>query len=1084
LFVIIGNYFTVFHRTRTFKNDDELKIGAVLPLERLKSRYTKRTFRQVMRPRLFALLLASAVFGQGEKLPLKIYTAADGLAHNSVNRIVRDSRGYMWFCTSEGLSRFDGYEFHNYGRRDGLPHRVVNDVLETRSGELWIATAGGLCQYVPRASGRHRFRVYRVENDDRASYVNVLLEDRVGRVWCGTDGGLLRLERRTGQTEPVLTRVHLGMPKDAWDDQVVSALLQDQVGDLWVGAGSGLYRQRAEGGVERYTEQNGLPQNFITALLQDQQHRVWAGTHEGLCKLIMDATPGRKVVEATFREKDGLGSDSVKVLQQLSDGTLCVGTKAGLSVTRADRTTGSPTFSTQTASHGLPASGVEALAEDTAGNLWIGTDGSGAAKLAWKTFLTYTADDGLGGGQIDSIFEDAGSLCVLTRKGNTDLYVNEFDGSRFHATRVNLPAGTRLLNWGARAQSMAHDAEGNWWIGTSNGLFRYSGLLQISELARGHPTSRYTERDGLPAGPVVSVFEDLTGNIWLSTTGKQNGLAHWDRHDRVFHRYSERLPWLPTSGVSLFAEDGLGRLWMGLLRFGRGQAEMARLRGAAVDRVGGGDDAPSGGIRALYLDRQRRLWVGTNQSGIMRFDHPEGDQPAFRRYTTANGLSSDVILSLTEDLSSRIYAGNGNGVDRLDVATGQITRYTSADGLAPGEVHASFRDRHGVLWFGTSGGLSRILTPPARSPQPPPIVIASLRVGGVQQPASELGETEISGLRYLPNQNDIDVAYVGLAFAPGETLHYQYMLEGADSEWTPPSLQRSVNYANLSPGSYRFLVRAINSEGIASSRPASIAFVILPPIWLRWWFQLLAAAVAGATIYWLHRYRVARLLELERVRTRIATDLHDDIGSSLSQIAILSEVANRQVNSTQPQLAEPLTDIAGISRELVDSMSDIVWAIDPERDHLDDLVHRMRRFASDVFSPRDIRLQFNGPTEELDLEMGSELRRQIFLIFKEAVHNVVRHAGATEVEVSFGLVRGWIDFDLRDNGRGFDTAASSGGHGLKSIKERAASLGGEAEISTEVGNGTRVRLRLPLTQRVMTRSDKHYPNRRGRKTPR
>ena len=621
-----------------------------------------------MRPRLFALLLASAVFGGAARLPLKIYTAADGLAHNSVNRIVRDSRGYLWFCTSEGLSRFDGYEFHNYGRRDGLPHRVVNDVLSTRSGELWIATAGGLCRYAPKASGNQRFRVYRVGNDDRTSFVNALLEDSLGRIWCGTDAGLFRLERQAGQTEPVFSRANLGMPKEAWNDQVVSELLQDSRGDLWIATGSGLYRQHAEGGVERYTQQNGLPQNFITALLQDQQHRIWAGTHEGLCKLIANPTPGRKVVETIYREKDGLGSDSIKVLQQLTDGTMCVGTKIGLSAARADRTAGSPAFTTYGASHGLPASGVEALAEDTAGNLWIGTDGRGAAKLVWNTFLTYTADDGLGGTQIDSIFEDGGKLCVVTRQGGTDLYLNEFDGSRFRATRINLPAGTRLLNWGPRTQTMAHDGAGDWWIGTSDGLFRYSGVSRISDLARRLPTARYTERDGLPAGPVVSVFGDSAGGLWLSTTGNRNDVARWDRHDRTFHRYAEGLPWLPTSGVSLFAEDGSRGLWLGLLRFGKGQPEIARFHGAAIERIGGGDDAPTGGIRAFYLDRQRRLWVGTNQNGLMRIDHPEADRPAFRRYTTANGLSSDVILSLTEDLSGRIYVGNGSGVDRLDVA--------------------------------------------------------------------------------------------------------------------------------------------------------------------------------------------------------------------------------------------------------------------------------------------------------------------------------------------------------------------------------------------------------------------------------
>jgi ligand-binding sensor domain-containing protein/two-component sensor histidine kinase len=1023
-----------------------------------------------MRHQLFVLLLASAVLGRAERLPLKIYTAADGLAHNSVNRIVRDSRGYLWFCTSEGLSRFDGYEFHNYGRRDGLPHRVVNDVLETRSGELWIATAGGLCRYVPKASGDQRFRVLLVKNDDRASYVNVLLEDRLGRVWCGTDAGLFRLERRAGQAEPGLRSINLGMPKEAWDDRVVSALLEDPRGDLWVGAGSGLYRQRAGGGVERYTERDGLPHNFITVLLQDHQHRIWAGTQEGLCKLIAAPARGHGLVESTFREKDGLGSDSVKVLQQLTDGTLCVGTKMGLSATRASLAAGSPMFSTYTALHGLPASGVEALAEDTAGNLWIGTDGSGAAKLVWKTCLTYTANDGLDGTQIDSIFEDGtGKLCVVTRRGSTDLYVNEFDGSKFRATRVNLPAGTRLLNWGARTQSMAHDEEGNWWIGTSDGLFRYSKVSRISELGRRRPTARFMERDGPFAGPVVSVFEDSTGSLWLSTTGKRNGVARWDRHDRTFHRYSEGLPWLPTSGVSLFAEDGSGRLWMGLLRFGRGQAEMARLRGAAIERFGGADDAPSGGIRALHLDRQGRLWVGTNQSGLMRFDHPEADDPVFRRYTTANGLSSDVVLSLTEDLSGRIYAGNGGGVDRLDVATGQVTRYTSADGLAPGEVTASFRDRKGVLWFGTSGGLSGLVFPPDHPPTPPPIAITSLRVGGVRQQASELGEVEISGLRFQPNQNDIEVGFVGLAFAPGETLRYQYMLEGADSEWSPPSLQRSVNYANLSPDSYRFLVRAINSEGVASSRPASVTFLILPPIWMRWWFQLMAAAVTGATIYWLHHYRVTRLLELERVRTRIATDLHDDIGSSLSQIAILSEVANRHVDPAHPKLAEPLNDIAGISRELVDSMSDIVWAIDPERDHFGDLIHRMRRFASDVFSPRDIRLGFQSPAEEQDLQMGADLRRQIFLIFKEAVHNVLRHSGATEVSVDIQIEHGWLNLKVADNGWGFDLLRNHDGHGLRSMRERARKAGGEIEI-TSSARGTVVVLRVPAGRRMAQRA--------------
>src|SRR5260370_10952850 len=163
-----------------------------------------------MRPRLLALLLASAVLGHAEKLPLKIYTAADGLPHNSVNRIVRDARGYLWFCTIEGLSRFDGYEFHNYTRRDGLPHLDVRDLIETRSGDFWVATGAGACRFRPAAAtGAGKFQVYRVQGDQEASYINALLEDRLGRIWCGTKAGLYPLDPVSRPAEGPIQHVHL-----------------------------------------------------------------------------------------------------------------------------------------------------------------------------------------------------------------------------------------------------------------------------------------------------------------------------------------------------------------------------------------------------------------------------------------------------------------------------------------------------------------------------------------------------------------------------------------------------------------------------------------------------------------------------------------------------------------------------------------------------------------------------------------------------------------------------------------------------------------------------------------------------------
>ncbi len=244
-------------------------------------------------------------------------------------------------------------------------------------------------------------------------------------------------------------------------------------------------------------------------------------------------------------------------------------------------------------------------------------------------------------------------------------------------------------------------------------------------------------------------------------------------------------------------------------------------------------------------------------------------------------------------------------------------------------------------------------------------------------------------------------------------------------------------------------------------------FTIVPPVREHWWLRMLALMLAAAATCALYRYRVARLLEMERLRTRIAADLHDDIGSTLSQIAILSEVAKRGVRG-EGEL-EALSEIANLSRESVDSMSDIVWAIDPEQDRLRDLAYRMRRFAGDLFNGNGVRVQFRSPVEEQGSEIDPEKRRQIFLIFKETLHNIVRHSACTEVEIDFHLERGWLTLILRDNGKGFDVVHPHNGHGVTSMNQRATQLGGGVAVESVAGLGTTVRMRVPLTEGLLPR---------------
>jgi signal transduction histidine kinase len=337
-----------------------------------------------------------------------------------------------------------------------------------------------------------------------------------------------------------------------------------------------------------------------------------------------------------------------------------------------------------------------------------------------------------------------------------------------------------------------------------------------------------------------------------------------------------------------------------------------------------------------------------------------------------------------------------------------------------------------------------------------------VRVSGEQQRVSALGERRMSLADLAPDRNQLQIDFLALAFGSGEVLRYQYRLEGADTDWSALSEQRTVTYANLRPGHYTFHVRGVNSDGLVSDRPASITFTILPPLWLRWWFLTLAALALGLVVNSAHRYRLARLLEMANMRTRIAADLHDDIGANLTRIAMLSEVASRTPASEQRRQAEePLVSIASIARESVASMSDIVWAINPKRETLLDLTRRMRRHAEEIFTLRGMGLRFEARGEKEDRRLGIDVRRDVLLIFKEVVNNAVRHSGCSRVDIDFYVQGARLILVVVDDGKGFDMSTQSEGQGLLSIKRRVDKLKGSLEIISGHGAGTTITVSIP-----------------------
>jgi len=1013
---------------------------------------------------LALVLICTSLTLHAERLPIRAYSTADGLPDTEMDRIVTDPRGFLWFCTKGGLARFDGYSFVNFGPDQGVPHGGVTDLVIARDGDYWVATDNGLFQFRP--NGQPMFTSIASDQVDRfARTITVLRQGSDGTIWVGTRNGLYRVMKAGG--EPVLRAVDIGLFNEPLDHREIAGVTEDRFHTLWIAVPPALYRRWPDGSTERYTTRDGLPGDDLRNVYEDRAGHFWVTTRDaGFAGFEADGSHAAPAVNRWLSLPDGLANVWVDQLLQTSDGRFWVANAVALIEFFPNGDAQGRWFHTFTERHGLTASHVYALEEDLDGNLWIAASNGGAMKLARGGFTTYGQPDGIK--NVNAMLEDeAGNLCfrgyVIGDRGKS-----VFEGARVDFA-VDPSVLTRLVCFnGERFESFEPDAIKDWgwvlegttlrtrsgefWLGTAQGAFRYAAAHRFADIKTARPLALYNRSVGLAASMVFRLFEDSAGNVWISTQDDGvNGLGRWDVEDGRVREFagSPGLSWLTQYRVGSFGEDAVGNVWIG---YGDG---VARYAHGAFVTFGAAEGLPAGAITDIHRDRSGRLWLGSARAGLVRVDQVESDHPAFVAIQGLSSASTDVIA---EDRAGFLYVGRGQGIDRYDPATNRIKHFTADDGLTPGILKAGFTDSAGVLWFGCSNGLVRFEPRPERPPVAPIALISAVRVTGIPQFVSALGERSMSLPALEPDRDQLQIDFVALSFGAGEVLRYQYKLEGAAGDWSAPSRERSVNYASLAPGRYTFLVRALNSDGLVSTQPAMITFTILRPIWLRWWFISAATLVTAAAVFALYRYRVGRVLEVEAIRTRIATDLHDDIGANLTRIALLSEVARQTPGDG------PLESIASIARESVGAMSDIVWAINPRRETVADLIRRMRQHADEVFTLREIALQFTAEGAQDSSRLGVDVRRDLLLAFKEAVNNAARHAHCSRASIDLRRDRSSLVLTVADNGVGFDTSRESEGQGLASLRRRAARLHGVLVVHSESGVGTTVTLRVPLSK--------------------
>lgn len=942
----------------------------------------------------------------------EVWGAREGLPVASVFGLARTPEGYLWVGTESALLRFDGVRFTAIDRRRFPELRAdISHLAVDRTGTLFMGTDGGLVEW--RDGALRRYTTADGLADDRVLHLFV---DRDDAVWIATRAGLSRLEHR---------RITSYTTRDGLPHDIVQYVTQAADGTMWIATNGGL-AHLAQGRFRRYTTKDGLASDLVQTVHEDRRGVLWVGGFAGLTRIDGDRI-------TSFTTRNGLSHDLVNDLVEDGDGNLWISTYGGgLTRYRDGR------FDRFTAADGLASNFLNGLFLDPDGSLWLAMDNGGLGRLRDGLVTPYTSRDGLAGDSVRVVLQDrAGALWIGLHGGGL---VQRQDG-RFvtFTTKDGLP--------GDLVFALAEDRRGRLWIGTYNG--------GLSRLEHGRFTT--LARDALPRNQFVRVIhEDRTGAMWLGTHG--GGLKRMV--DDAVTTFTTR-DGLASNFVTALTEDAAGTLWIGtwagLTRYARGRFTTFTTQDGLAD----------GKVNALHADSDGSLWAASAHGGLSRVK----DGRITRVEPTPFG---DTIHRILADGRGYFWCSSNRGVYRVsrqalhDAADGArtpvaATVYGVADGMKTAECNGStqpagWRANDGRLWFPTQQGV--VVIDPARADEratPPPALVEALIVDG--RPVEANGAVVLP-----PGSRQVELHYTSPFLSAPERVRFRYRLDGYDAAWIDAGARRVAHYADLPPGRHRFRVDAALDGGPWKTPEAALALRVEPRFYQTWWFSSACGLMVIGLIWAAHRYRVNQLLAMERVRTHIASDLHDDIGSSLSQIAILSEVVRARVAPAAPEIAEPLERIGALSRESVDAMGDIVWAISPHRSTPAHLSQRMRRLASDLLPARGIQLAFES-TDEGHARLGIEARREVFLIFKEALNNVIRHAGATEVSIAIAIARGGLRLLVRDNGSGFDVDGPAGGlgQGLHSMRRRAVGLGGTLTIVSAPGSGTHLELHLPRT---------------------
>ena len=978
---------------------------------------------------------------------MRVWRTVDGLPSDSVTAVLQTRDGFLWAGTSAGLVRFDGVKFTELNLDASATNNPVHvtALCEDSNGHLWVGTHESGLFELKQGTVRHFTKTQGLLDN----WVTSLAADNRGRLWIGSPSGL-----------NLWAGEHFtSFPQDGLPDKFVSGVNVARSGTVWITTHVGMWRFM-HGQLVPYkfqTESQGRSPEYL-GVYEDHSGNLWAFGDTYLVNL----SEGKRL---NYFRSSQPASVRIWSLCEGRDGRLWTGTSGGGLFCFEDNR-----FRPVILGEDRRPYDVRAICEDQEGNLWLGTSGGGLMQLRPQTVHIMQAGQGLPSSPPTALALDpSGRIYVGLQNGGL------FTGESGRFDRLDADAGKEVQNL-ISSVCVARDA--TVWAGTlGNGLY---GL-------RNGRSIHLTTADGLADDTVLAVCVDAEGGVWASTSA---GTVH-EFSDGHLNRL-DAAQGLPGTPVTAMISSATGGLWLGtedgqILRENNG-----KVRIMAVAKNSG-----QHAVLALHEGQQGRLWIGTDGGGLSCFAYGIA-----WNWNTNNGLPSKVVAGVTEDGTGNLWLATGTGIYRInrgdlhkmfDHSRSPFSCQWISDAktvpesaTAVGGTRAALAP-DGQLWFATSEGVLNVDARQSEIERSVFPIYLEDAVFNRQPPISLLrgalwsSATSNSAPWEAPRDvRSLEIHFTALDFIAPDEIQFRHKLQGSDSEWVDDGSARSAHYTRLPYGHYRFHLAVRAADGTWREAVETFAFVVPTPLYFQTWaiglYGLTAVAFIATVVRTVSHRRLRTALArleaqqtLERERMRIARDMHDEMGSKLTKISFLSERAQMDVESTGPH-AEKIEVIAQTSRDLLKTMDEIVWVVNPRNDTLENLSAYLSGYAIEYFQNTRVECELQLPQQIPHFPLSSDARHNLFLTFEEALNNVLKHSAATRVKVAITVTALAFEIKITDNGKGFEVLtpandqlrAGRGGNGIRNMRHRLSAIGGDCQISSQPGVGTVVTLLIPL----------------------